>query len=222
MSVGFGWSRFQPGKTRWLFLLARLNYTRLRTQPPDGSVLAFEAHPDVFRLLKRNVHRIKESIGVGRVKAHNQAVTNTNEKQFLHCPAIWKGNTGTASLSSKQSERKMEVSCVRLDDVVEQEVDVAKIDVEGHEHEVFLGATTCLNEKRIKHIIFEDHAPRKSEAIRLLQSMGYELYTLGAKLVGPTVQQGIKGQSYNFIATCSPGHLEKQFSHYRWKCLRST
>ena len=189
---------------------------------PGGSVLSFEAHPDVFKLLKRNVYRIKESIGAGQVKAQNQAVTNTDGKQFLHCPPIWKGNAGTASLSSTQSERRIEVSCVRLDDVVEEEVDVAKIDVEGHEHEVFIGATTCLKKKHIKHIIFEDHAPQKSEAISFLRSMGYELYTLQSELLGPSIQKGVKGHSYNFIATCSPGHLEEKFSRSGWKCLRST
>jgi FkbM family methyltransferase len=105
---------------------------------------------------------------------------------------------------------------INLDDYVEQHgipfVDFLKIDTDGHDIEVLLGAEKMLTSRRVLGVVLETHfhgplhygADTFANADLFLRSHGYSLYDLGpyrqsrrdlpAKFVYPTPAQTISGQ----------------------------
>ena len=53
------------------------------------------------------------------------------------------------------------------------QIDLLKLDVEGHEAAVLHGATGLLGRGAVRDIIFEEHAPYPSPTTRLLEGQGY-------------------------------------------------
>lgn len=89
----------------------------------------------------------------------------------------------------KLPERIVKVKTITLDSYCQankiSEISLLKIDVEGFELDVLLGASKLINERRIKHIIFEfnplvAHNLNKSvsETFDFLINMNFEIYTL--------------------------------------------
>jgi FkbM family methyltransferase len=107
---------------------------------PTGSVLAFEAHPATFRYLKQNV-RLNRFRNVRLVWA---AVGNA--AGYVHFSS--KANDDVNLVS----EKGIRVPVVRIDDVVDEQGQIAllKVDVEGYEKFVFEGARLTL--KRVRSI----------------------------------------------------------------------
>ena len=67
-----------------------------------------------------------------------------------------------------------------LDDLLPSEtIDVLKIDVEGGESQVLLGAQRIINEKRVRHIIMEWNPEVWKGRLNLLQS--FDAWELDAK-----------------------------------------
>jgi hypothetical protein len=51
----------------------------------------------------------------------------------------------------------------RLDDILNEDVDVLKLDVEGYEEKVLAGATQLLKNKRVKYLITEVNSAQRSK-----------------------------------------------------------
>lgn len=107
-----------------------------------GRVFAIEPNPKLVELLRRNVD-INWSIAP--VEVISAAAAERAGFVTLHIP---QGRSANASLStlSAQHEEAIEVLAIRIDDVIPEDVavDVMKVDVEGHELGVFMGATAVL------------------------------------------------------------------------------
>ena len=118
-----------------------------------GFVYAFEPEPENFMLLKRNVGLNKAS----NIKIFSKAVSSRNGMLQLF---IDPSNTGGSSVQYGTGRTSgIRVSSVTLDHIIQkhniQEVNLLKLDVEGHELEILRGATHFLN--ICKQIAMETH-----------------------------------------------------------------
>lgn len=151
---------------------------------PSGAVHAFEPAPEQFEHLSLNV-RIN---GRENVFLNNCAVAEASGTRQLFLADGW--NQGTHSLGPRASSTRVQsVPCVTIDEYVRQKgverVDVVKVDVEGAELFVFLGARETIATMRPPLIVFEaceEHTraldTTTREVKQLLSDLGYTLYRL--------------------------------------------
>jgi FkbM family methyltransferase len=183
-----------------------------RRAGPDGRVLAFEPHPDLFRLLRENRGRAREAPSA-RVELHNEAVGEATGHALLVVPPEFETNDGLASLSRtpRETDTVISVDVVALDDVVGDEtVRVLKLDVEGHELSALKGAARLIETHAIQHLVFEEHTGPNSAVCAFLRERGYTLFEIGWSLHGPELAD-FDGASItkpyeapNYLATCDP------------------
>lgn len=183
-----------------------------RAAGPQGSVVAFEPHPDLFRILQSNAEQAVKQPNAP-IKLRNVALGETAGRATLVIPEAMSTNDGIAHIGTvaNAGERAIEVELVALDDELGSgNVGVVKIDVEGFEAAVLRGARRALSERRIREIVFEDHEGPKSETCRLLESFGYEIFSTGWTLRGPAIQPSSQGRAAaeyeapSFVATLQP------------------
>jgi len=148
----------------------------------SGGVIAFEPVSNVFFQLKRNIKINK----LNNVSAYMFACGAREKKTRIH---VSKRNVGRSSMLDEEREGDIveeDVEIVRLDDFVDKfkSVNFIKIDAEGYEYEVFLGAINTIK-RDLPKIIFEYNPKRMRklyggdrEAVSLLNSLvdfGYEI-----------------------------------------------
>jgi len=150
-----------------------------------GTVLAIEPSEREYTRLKKNI----ELNYCSNVQPMMLAISNgSQEKELLIAEQEHSGlNTlGTFAYGGVQSEGRQRVKTERLDDIVQKlglsRVDVIKIDVEGHESFVLLGAKETLSKYR--PILLVEVADRalaaqgcnSSQILDFLQRLGYRIY----------------------------------------------
>lgn len=133
---------------------------------PRAKIYTFEPHPLTFKKFKKK-WRTKT-----RVKGFNFAVSNKTGKTKLWDfadDAELKHTQPTSQLSTiykpimkqlhKQKAQSYDVKTITIDDFVKKQkikqIDLLKIDAEGHEYQVLQGAKKAIKEKKIKIIQFE-------------------------------------------------------------------
>ena len=148
----------------------------------QGRVIAFEPASRVFRVLRKNI----ELNGLTNVLAYPLALTEKKGTAWLyHHP-----NVGCDSLGRDPSftDRAEETATDSLDNMLQKlsvdQMDVLKMDVQGAEELVLLGASRIIQSRR-PLIIFEVY-PEGANMLGLsgygawefLENLGYEFFTL--------------------------------------------
>lgn len=141
------------------------------------AVYAFEAHPDTATLCKQNftLNKINENNVI------NYAISHNHEPLFFTNEAAGSPTNGYTS----QKEGAITVPAMTLDAFIQQAAFdettnfIVKIDVEGFEHSVFLGAEQSLLSGKIKGIVFENFSEAQQKIITLLKEYGYQIESLG-------------------------------------------
>jgi FkbM family methyltransferase len=183
---------------------------------PGGRVLSFEPHPELFATLQQNVAAVRRQLNTAHVETHQAALGEQVGTAELQWPVDFELNDGIARIASAPSQdgRNVTVRVVSLDDVLGRTfATVLKLDVEGFEPQVLRGSARALTERRVRHIVFEDHAIADSETVRALREAGYRLLSLGWSMRGPDVRPvevGSLATAYeapNFIATLAPDEV---------------
>jgi FkbM family methyltransferase len=138
------------------------NYSQALIKSTSAVVFAFEPLPGAFEKLSR-LHRQFPS----RIRTFATALSNVTGTATLH---FGEEDSELASLNSevnqidyvgKSNTSQMEVRLDKLDSYLEEmrlvsdEIDLLKIDVEGHEWEVLEGAKRTLSELRPKFVQLE-------------------------------------------------------------------
>jgi FkbM family methyltransferase len=118
-----------------------------------GKVVAIEADPDNFQLLKRNV----ALNNLTNVLPLNYAVFSTKTKIKLYEQSASAKYNSLILTRAKETEKYAEVNADTLDSILElngiNQINWIKIDVEGAEFEVLKGATNTLSRENIALLI---------------------------------------------------------------------
>jgi len=150
-----------------------------------GKVIAIEAHPVNYDILKHNIVINKLS----NVIALNYAVHSTETLVKLYEPGQEEGftiyNTIMTDRTSLNNQKYIEVKADTLDSLLLEngikEVNWIKIDVEGAEYEVLKGATNILSSSKDISLLIEIHnlgVENKTfyePIMQFLESMNYKL-----------------------------------------------
>ncbi len=149
----------------------------------QNRVLAFEASPLNQSALHRN---ITTNHLESRIQIHPVALGAAAGRL-----PFWLGNdgqTGWGGFSQVRSEGTVDVPVMALDSVIpaSETVHLLKIDVEGADTWVLLGARKLLEQKRVGHIFFEQNRERmaalgidEDSAREFLESLDYVVTPLG-------------------------------------------
>src|SRR6185312_12752535 len=156
----------------------------LHRKRKDLRIVGVEAAPWLFPYLQRNF----EYNGLDGAGLVNKALFYKDDQDIdFFAPDV---KFGKGSLSPTYTDKATKVRTVRLDTLIGQlrlpRVDIIKIDVEGHEYNVFLGAEMLLGRSDAPDILFEFEdwaedaaklAPGTAQAF--LMSKGFTLYKVG-------------------------------------------
>lgn len=129
---------------------------------PDGRVHSFEANPETFSRLKS----IVELVGLSNVKLNCQAIASQIGTVKLHIydreHSAW-----TTMANRPLASRGINVAPLKTDEIKSttvdaycdsngiEKIDLLKIDVEGAEYQVLLGAEKMLRKGQIRCCVFE-------------------------------------------------------------------
>lgn len=195
---------------------------------PSGKVLAFEPHPELFSILQKNVLDTQAWLPIAATKIYQSALGDHQGSAELLLPLEFNSNDGTARVgtSNDSNVRSVSVTMETLDAAVgDGTAAVMKLDVEGFEAHVLLGATRLLRERRVKHIVFEDHGIETSEVVPMLCEAGYQVYSLGWSINGinfvPIGAGKLAGEyeAPNFVATVNSDELLARCEPRGWSVL---
>ena len=219
---------------------------------PRGRVLAFEPHPELVDVLRQNAAVADAEGHCATIDVRASALGDRAGLATLLLPDDFAANDGLARIVDEHDARIVDghevhapgapvtalatggavsrhipVAQTTLDDVLgEAAVDLLKIDVEGFEAQVLAGARRALAERRIRHIVFEEHDPQSSLAITTLRAAGYQLFALGWSLrhlrlepfTGRPASHGYEAP--NYLATLDADAALTACAPAGWKVLR--
>lgn len=156
----------------------------------SGKIFCFEPQHAVFQQLAGNV----AINNLYNVSTYNIALGSKNEyKEFNEPNYFNKNDFGVFSLvnSSKipTTSEKIVVQILTLDSFMETykipKIDLLKIDVEGMDLEVLIGATQAIKKFRPKIFVehFDNETSMKDELLFFLSPFGYHFETVGNNLL---------------------------------------
>jgi len=143
-----------------------------------GTVYAFEPDPDLFQCLENNVRTNQLTI----ISAIRAAASNRSGTLAFTRNELNRGDNRASRHSGLE-----QVKAVTIDEIVASSgLDLLKVDVQGFEIDVFLGARETLRNNPGLTVVFEfwpyglrqaGHQPQ--ELLDLLQSAGFSISALG-------------------------------------------
>lgn len=197
----------------------------------NGKVFSFEPHPDLYHELASNC---SSYINIQKtLRAHNSALGKNSGSGTLIIPKEFGGNRGTSRVGTAgpKDGDTFKIKIETLDEVCEalRSIGVCKIDVEGHESEVFKGASKTLEQKKIRDIIYEDVGFANTDLQQILTTAGYTIFSLHTDVLKPRLSPFLRKQPFkinqegeNFLATLDPVRAVDRFQGFGWRSLRKT
>jgi len=136
-------------------------------------VLAFEPNPYPLRYLPRLIDKNVEILKI--------AIGNSNKKMNLLIPKSnkgWSSNGATLKDIEVKNGIKIEVDCKKIDSFNFSNVGFIKIDVEGAEKNVLVGAKKTIQRNKPNLMIENEivHQNDTNEIFKIIQKMDYEIY----------------------------------------------
>lgn len=111
-------------------------------------VYSFEPVPSIYKKLLKNIRQNE----IKNIKPFLQAIGATDEISPFYIQSVVDGdqnlNSGLSSFTRRDNfaTKKIDIKVNRLDSLLSQEnIDLIKVDVEGHEHKVFQGAKEIIS-----------------------------------------------------------------------------
>lgn len=186
--------------------------TAARLVGPNGAVHAVEPQPQLAEMLHRSAARN----GYQHLSVHAVALSDVDATARMAPPADNLGGAGLLSPDARHS-RTIEVvtrqAAAYMSGAEPRAPRLVKIDVEGHEDVVVSAAHAYLAHTEPSVIAFESH-PRRGiafddrPAVRMLRSLGYELFAIHRGWLRPTLQPQPPGKStprtIDFLALHAP------------------
>jgi FkbM family methyltransferase len=187
-----------------------------------GRVVAFEAHPELFRQLQMNVQRWPDR----RIDCLDSAVSCSAGTLRMFENEWFQVNEGTACIGKNGKGGKwFDLRAVRLDDVLgDNECGVMKIDVEGHEFEALSGAQDVLASGKLRDIVYESSWEYPSRSHEFLEGHGYKVFDLrasffGLELAEPSRRTAPAQTTTDYLATLDPDRAQTLMLPRGWRVL---
>lgn len=204
-----------------------------RRTGPDGTVYAFEPHPDTRRCLEANVAGwTASSVPTAPVTVVPSAVSEHAGVAKLVEPTQFSQNSGVAKLVNTKSTdgeaaSHIGVPTINFDEWAEglDEIRLVKIDVEGHEDAVLKGMKNCLKNRKVEAFIFEEMRPLPSTATEIFKEHGYSCYMIDRTFWRPLLRRAedapikLKGEATNILAL-QEGFKKGEINRKGWSCLK--
>lgn len=230
------WRLLDPGETAF-DVGANIGYmTSLLScrAGPRGRVVAFEPHPEICTDLRTNVSLWAPFAGLAPVEVIESALSRNDGHAVLHVPSDFASNRGIASLERQGQQtgfQRHEIRTMSLDSMVAsstaQSIHVMKVDVEGHELDVFTGADGLLARKAVRDIIFEEHRSPPTPVTDYLRTRGYSLFHLDSRFHRPDIvpvggaHESRRRDAVSLLATAEPERALKRLAAIGWQLLRN-
>jgi FkbM family methyltransferase len=221
------WRLVRPGDTT-LDVGANVGYMTLAMSARlarGGRVFSFEPHPELFGELARNAATARERFAGVAVRVLREALSDSSGTVGLLIPDGFEDNRGLASLGD--AGEGITVIARRLDeysDEIGPDVALMKIDVEGHEYAALRGASSMLTRGTIRHVVMEDHRAYPNEVSELLESHGYDIFSLeraplGPRLGNPRRPRRSGWEAPSLLATLRTTEAVEAFRVPGWRAL---
>ena len=168
---------------------------------PRSEIIGIEPDPNIFTILEKNIN-IRKYNGVTLI---NKAVSSKKGKVKFFI----EGADGGRIHSMSESKGSYEIETLRLDDVIDDEIDFLKMDIEGAETDTICGLKKI---NRIKEIFIEYHSfadknQTLGKLLNFLKQSGFRYYiqTIFCSprpLIEPELQLGMDLQLNIFAKRC--------------------
>lgn len=184
-----------------------------------GRVHCFEPHPLLQKKWQNHLRKWSQC------KLYPIALSSSPGEMDLSIPKDFSNNEGIASLERIAGAEVIRVQVNTLDQALNgQTVDIIKIDVEGHEMEVFKGASQTL--RSVKYILFEDFKNENSPAVQYFRESGFKVFRIYKGFSKVLLMEVEEAQHLplweppNYIACRDENVLKAKLSASGWKCLK--
>jgi len=171
-----------------------LSVIYFKEQFPNSRIIAFEPNPCNFELLEKNVF----NNNLRNVECIQKAISSKKEEKHLYYNT---SNTSTSSFQRnawngmEKEQEKVLVECITLNDFVNMDVDLLKMDIEGLEEEVILSSREAL--QCVSNIVFEFHCfniKSFDRIVRFLKSCNFYIAEISKPKIGEMCI--LKGSKY--------------------------
>ena len=196
---------------------------------PGGRVIAFEPHPALFERLRSNIQAAGETLRIAPVDLRNAALGEQPGTADLIVPEEFASNEGLSHLGASEDDSPgAQDSGAGGDARLGAGVGLGRRDEDGcggFRTPGSPGASGMLAERRIRHILFEDHVGFGSETMEILRGWGMEIFAVGwtvggVRLASPEAASAAKSyEAPNYLATFSPAEARNRCSPGGWRVL---
>ena len=151
----------------------------------SGQIYSFEPAPHLYNLLRKNV---QINWSMSPIHLHEAACSDGSLNEVsLYIPEDGAANSSMSVMDINSQVKEHKVKCVALDDAIPSNIDVdlIKIDVEGHELDVLKGAKNTISRSKNITIVIEwsidqmnsaGHKP--SDLYETFAQLGLKAYSL--------------------------------------------
>lgn len=191
----------------------------------QGKVLAWEPHPETFRLLQSNVQSWQEEGCCTPITLYQAALSNRDGMGILSNFAGQEANTSYSFLTSQPKSAQLSVKIARLGHFLDssEPIQLMKVDAQWHEAQIFEGAGEHLRSGKIRDIVFEEESQFPARSHEILLSAGYKIFWFQERLFGPKVippTQSCNRRDYDiapsYLATRDPDRALRLLSVSGW------
>jgi FkbM family methyltransferase len=198
-----------------------------------GKVACFEPNPEVYQELEENVKNWQEIQGWSHVQLYPVALSDRTGSGWLEIPQYNRAEAALIDSCARPDRpiaaRIYSVALTRFDDFWPGEkpkIGILKIDVEGHEFNVFQGAEQFLSQHLIRDIVFEEHQYYPSNTTQCLEQHGYQIFRLWKGfwrplLLPPTDRKIHPWEPPNYLATLDPERAIARLKKRGWRLFRA-
>ncbi len=200
---------------------ANIGYMSVLAATAGAHVIAFEPNPELLPILRQNLGTRGEVRPVA-LGAHRHSAALIPPDPAAH-------NNGLGRLGSDTEAGAVPVQVETLDaELAGRSVAILKLDVEGAEQAVLDGAASALKDRRLRHIIFEDHRGAGSAVMTQLLNHGYTIYSVEWTLRGPklgdagTLSPHARFEAPSYLATLDSTAALNACAKRGWLALRKS
>ena len=195
---------------------------------PKGKLFSFEPHPEIFSRLEINANLWRDDGAKSQIHLRPVALGSAKGTAILQVPEFFANNQGIAfvgkSTANSQPNGGISVEVASLADELgpQAEIGVVKLDVEGYELDILKGMRPLLEARRVRDIVFEEHAEFPAATHKYLKSFGYSIFGVDRRWWGLICKpeeppNRSRATSPNYLATREPQSVRQRLERGAWR-----